>query len=562
MIKKLKLILFIIFYLYQTSAFSKAVEEKDFNPKYLSNYLSAIISQSNQDNQESVKFFNSSKILINEHENYLKEYVLALVVNKEVKKSINVIRENIGKNNSNFFEAKLLLLIDNIKKKNFLQNVEILNELKQSSDNSNYHYIIYEVLKSYNNLFLNKEVNLNDSSKLGTLSVINEAFQYCYLNKKETDTKFKNLIDKQESDYSRFLFFRINYLINNNDFQSVKKISKTINILNSNLLIQQSKQWIDNSDLTKFNEIFSCQNESDIIAEFFFLISNFLSVDEDFQKSNFYSNLSIYLNPKFYFNLTHLLENYFDNNKFSRAKEILKSFNNEDKIYYWYKSKKIAQIIYNEDDAKKSLEYIEEKFQEYQNPTAKIIYDMANIYKRNKEFQKSIHYYSLVLDKLNISSEEYATVLYNRGSSYERLGEDEKSDKDLIESLKVKQNDPYVLNYLGYSWLEREYNIEEAINMLDKAYKLKKNDPFIIDSVGWGYYLTGDFINAEKFLRKAIQLMPRDPIVNDHYGDVLWKLNRKIQAKYYWQSVLNSKDSDKELKIKISKKLLEGLDES
>ena len=562
MIKKLKLILFVIFYLYQTSAFSKVAEEKDFNPKYLSNYLSAIISQSNQDNQESVKFFNSSKILINEHENYLKEYALALVVNREVKKSIDLVRKNIGKNNSNFFEAKLLLLIDNIKKKNFLQNVEILNELKQSSDNSNYHYIIYEVLKSYNDLFLNKEINLNDSSKLGTLSVINEAFQYCYLNKKETNTKFKNLIDKQESDYSRFLFFRINYLINNNDFQNVKKISKTINILDSNLLIQQSKQWIDNSDLIKFKEIFSCQNESDIIAEFFFLISNFLSVDKDFQKSNFYSNLSIYLNPKFYFNLTHLLENYFDNNKFSRAKEILKSFNNEDKIYYWYKSKKIAQIIYNEDDAKKSLEYIEKKFHEYQNPTTKIIYDMANIYKRNKEFQKSIYYYSLVLDKLNISSEEYATVLYNRGSSYERLGEDEKSDKDLIESLKIKQDDPYVLNYLGYSWLEREYNIEEAINMLDRAYKQKKNDPFIIDSVGWGYYLTGDFINAEKFLRKAIQLMPRDPIVNDHYGDVLWKLNRKIQAKYYWQSVLNSKVSDKELKINISKKLLEGLDES
>ena len=335
MINKLKLILFIIFYLYQNPAFSKAEEEKDFNPKYLSNYFSAIISQSNQDNQESVKFFNSSKILMNEHENYLKEYVFALAVNREVKKSINVVRENIGKNNSNFFEAKLLLLIDNIKKKNFLQNVEILNELKESSDNSNYHYIIYEVLKSYNDLFLNKEINLNDSSKLGTLSVINEAFQYCYLNKKETDTKFKNLINKQESDYSRFLFFRINYLINNNDFQNVKKISKTINILDSNLLIQQAKQWIDNSDLIKFKKIFSCQNESDIIAEFFFLISNFLSADKDFQKSNFYSNLSIYLNPKFYFNLTHLLENYLDNNKFSRAKEILKSFNNEDKIYYW-----------------------------------------------------------------------------------------------------------------------------------------------------------------------------------------------------------------------------------
>ena len=560
MIKKLKLILFIIFYLYHTSAFSKAAEEKDFNPKYLSSYFSAIISKNNQNHEESVKFFNSSKILINKHENYLKEYLISLVINREIKKSISLVKENIGKNNSNFFEAKLLIFIDNIKKKKFLQNVEILDELKKSSENTNYHYIIYEVLKSYNNLFLNKELSLNDSKNLGTLTLINEAFQHCYLNKKDTDIKFQNLINKQESDYSRFLFFRINHLIKNEEFQNVKNISKSINILDSNLLIQQSKQWIDNSNLYKFNEIFSCESESDILAEFFFLISNFLSAEKDFQKSNFYSNISLYLNPKFYFNLTHLLSNYFENNKFSIAQEILKSFNDEDKIYYWYKSKKIAQILYNENKPEKSLKYIEAKFQEYQNPNTKIIYDMANIYKRNKEFEKSIYYYSLILDKLNIDSEEYATVLYNRGSSYERLGDDLKSDKDLIESLKIKPNDPYVLNYLGYSWLEREYNIEEAINMLDRAYKQKKNDPFIIDSVGWGYYLTGDFINAEKFLRIAIQLMPIDPIVNDHYGDVLWKLNRKIQAKYYWQSVLNFEDSDSEIKTKISKKLLEGLD--
>ena len=90
----------------------------------------------------------------------------------------------------------------------------------------------------------------------------------------------------------------------------------------------------------------------------------------------------------------------------------------------------------------------------------------------------------------------------------------------------------------------------------------KKNDPFIIDSVGWGYYLIGDFINAEKFLKKAIQLMPNDPIVNDHYGDVLWKLNRKIQAKYYWRNAINSKDAEEEIKKNNSKKLLKGLNES
>ena len=87
----------------------------------------------------------------------------------------------------------------------------------------------------------------------------------------------------------------------------------------------------------------------------------------------------------------------------------------------------------------------------------------------------------------------------------------------------------------------------------------KKNDPFIIDSVGWGYYLIGDFVNAEKFIRKAIQLMPNDPIVNDHYGDILWSLDKKIQAKYYWNSVLKFKDTDDEMRRKVKHKLLLGI---
>ena len=94
MIKKLKLILFIIFYLYQTSAFSKATEEKDFNPKYLSSYLSAIILKNNQNSEDSIKHFNSSKILMNKHEEYLKKYIITLTVNNEVQKAIKVIKQN------------------------------------------------------------------------------------------------------------------------------------------------------------------------------------------------------------------------------------------------------------------------------------------------------------------------------------------------------------------------------------------------------------------------------------------------------------------------------------
>ncbi len=561
MIKILKLILFIVFFIYQTFAFSKTIDEIDFNPKYISNYLSAIISDNNHNSADSIKYFNSSKILINKHEEYLKKYVINLTVNGEVQKSINIIKQNRKKNNSKFFEANLLLLLDNFKKKKFNENIELLNEFERYQSQGNYEYIIYEVLKSYNDLFLNREINLNNE-KFGKLSLINEAFQYCYLNQPEANSAFINLINSDEGDYTRYLFFYFNNLIRNKDFESAKQISKTINALESNLLIQQSKKWLDESNYNKFSQIFSCENEQDILAEFFFLISNFLAVDNNFKKSSFYSNISNYLNPKFHFNLTHLISNYIENKNYGQTKKLLENFNKEDEIYYWYKLKKIAQIIDDEQGSKQSLSYIEKKFNDYLNPSRKIIYDMANIYKSNKEFKKSIKYYSLLLEDLDENTDAYADVLYKRGSSHERMGDHERSDKDLLQSLSIKPNDPYVLNYLGYGWLERGFKIQEAIIMLDKAYNQKKNDPFIIDSVGWGYYLIGDFENAENFLRKAIQLMPNDPIVNDHYGDVLWKLNRKIQAKYYWKSVLDSEQSEDDLKKIVKKKLLNGLDES
>ncbi len=554
--KKIKFFLFVCIFLYQTSVYSKTTEDKDFNPKYLSNYLSAIISYGNQNNKDSVEYFNSSKNLINKHEGFLKDYIYALVLNGEVWQAINQIKKH--QNRANFFEANLLLLIDNFKKKKFKKNKSLLNNLKKFKDQNTYNFIIYETLNSYNELFLNKTITKTENN-FGKLSIINEALQHCYLNELDSKSKFLNLINSDDGDYTRYLFFYLNNIIKNNEIDSAIQISETINNIGTSLLIAQTKDWIQNFKFNKIKEIFSCQNENDLLGEFFFLISNFLAVDGNYEKSNFFAYLSDYLNPKFYFNLTHLVENYFQSEKFEIVKSILKKFDKKDQTYYWFKLKKIYQIISIQQNSEESLKYIEKNFNNYINPSENILLDMGNIYKRNKKFEKSIKLYSMVLNKLDKSSETYAQILYRRGGSYERIGDHLNSDKDLIESLLIKPNDPYVMNYLGYGWLERNYKINEAIDMLQKAYKQKKNDPYIIDSVGWGYYLIEDFINAEKFLQRAIKLMPKDPIVNDHYGDVLWKLDRKLQAKYYWESAYNSDDVDDELKSKISIKLLKGL---
>ena len=132
----------------------------------------------------------------------------------------------------------------------------------------------------------------------------------------------------------------------------------------------------------------------------------------------------------------------------------------------------------------------------------------------------------------------------------------------MLNSLKINPDDAYVLNYLAYSWLERDYKIDEAMEMLKKAYDLRSNDPYITDSIGWAYYLIENYIEAEKYLKKAVELMPEDATVNDHYGDILWKLNRNIQARYFWNYVLGLDNADEEIKQKINIKIIEGLKNS
>ena len=95
--------------------------------------------------------------------------------------------------------------------------------------------------------------------------------------------------------------------------------------------------------------------------------------------------------------------------------------------------------------------------------------------------------------------------------------------------------------------------------MLKKATKLKENDPYIIDSLGWAYYAKKNYIEAEFFLQRAVELLPLDPIINDHYADTLWMVNKNIQARYFWNYILKLDDTEQKLKDIISKKLIFGL---
>ena len=552
----LKIFYIIFALLYQTAGYTKTSDKNDFNYKYLSSYFSALISFDNQKNNKALEFFESSKYLKKKHNNYLKEYVYSLVLDGQIKKAVNQIKSSHNSKNSNFFEGKLLIVLDLMNKKKYIQASKIIKSFNVSNENT-YEFIIIKTLESFNNLFKNKKLQYSPTD-FGKLSLIVNAFQNCYLNSNKTDSHFLNLINSAEGDYSRYLFFYLSNVIENKDYKIAKQISKTIEPFSSTLLISQSKKWIDNENYKKFNKHFSCQNENDLLSEFFFLISNLYSSQNIIETSNFYLSVSNYLNPKFYFNLSLLAENYYDNDNFDISREILEKFSSEDEIYFWYKIKKIAQIISEEENDDKSLKYIEDNISDLKQKSPKILFDLANIYKNFENYKIAIDYYTQVLNQIDKNSNMYADVLYRRGGTYERLKNYSKADKDLLMSLNIRPDHAYTLNYLSYSWLERNIKIEQAMKMLMRAYELRENDPYITDSVGWGYYLIGDFINAEKYLRKAVELMPDDPIVNDHYGDVLWQLDRKLQAKYFWEHVLELEDTEEEMKKDIENKLIDG----
>ncbi len=557
LVRILKILFIFIAFLYHSSTFSKSTENKNFNQRYLSNYFSALVSHENGDNQLAIKYFNSTKSIFKNYPNYFDQYIASLVLDNKVRDAINQIKLFDSKNKANNFQSNLLLTIDALKNNKFNKVNNYLSDMEKVLIPNSYEEIIYQILKSYNQLFLNKTIY--EIKNYGKLSKILLAFQYCYLDDEKANNYFVNLLNLEGGDYSRYLFFYISNLISKKEYDTVKLVSLKIEPIASTLLILQSKNWIEENNFDSFSKIFSCKSENDILAEIFFLISNLYSSQEDYNMSNYYLNISNYLNPKFKFNLSLAIENYYLMNKDVEIKKVLKNFNAKDGIYYWYRIKKEFEILKVIDGKKKSLNFLNSKFENLKIKSPKIYFDLGNIYKSFKEYNKSIENYNLALKGINKESESYADILYRRGGSYERLKNYEKADKDLLSSLQLNPNKPYVLNYLAYSWLERKIKINQSMEMLLKAYEQKRSDPYITDSVGWAYYLTEDYVSAEKYLKNALLIMPEDPIVNDHYGDVLWKLNMKLQARYYWNAALSSDDAEELLIKEIKNKLLFGL---
>ena len=183
---------------------------------------------------------------------------------------------------------------------------------------------------------------------------------------------------------------------------------------------------------------------------------------------------------------------------------------------------------------------------------------LGSLFNREKRYREGAEIFDAAVESIGPAKRFHWNLFFRRGISYERLKEWEKAEPNFVKALELSPNQPEVLNYLGYSWIDQGINLEEGMEMIRKAVELRPRSGFIVDSLGWAHYRLGNYEEAVVQLERAVQLMPQDPTINDHLGDAYWKVGRRLEATFQWKIALAT-ETEPENPEEIEKKLRTGL---
>jgi tetratricopeptide (TPR) repeat protein len=269
-----------------------------------------------------------------------------------------------------------------------------------------------------------------------------------------------------------------------------------------------------------------------------------------------YLQLAIYLQPSHALALLSLADLHENLKKPDQA---LKVYAKVPKISPLYRNATIQQAI-NLDSLDRTEEAKDQlrKLIAQRGDDREAILALGNIMRARKQFAECAEVYSKAIAGISDPQKSDWTVFYFRGVCYERSKQWDKAELDLKKALELYPDQPHVLNYLGYSWVDQGRHLDEGMKMIRKAVEQRPDDGYIVDSLGWAHYRLGEFDDAVKHLERAIEIRPEDPTINDHLGDAYWRVGRRLEARFQWTHARDLKPEPDELAV-IEKKLKEGL---
>jgi len=292
------------------------------------------------------------------------------------------------------------------------------------------------------------------------------------------------------------------------------------------------------------------------VAESLFNIASALPRDRSADMAMIYARIALYLKPDFEL-ARLLLGNLFDNQRrYIQANTIYRDVDSSSP-YNWSAQLRIADNLTDMDDIDGAVEMLRAMAEERPERTDALI-KLGGILRSKERYTEAVAAYDAARERLGEIRSGHWLFFYNRGIALERSKVWERAEKDFLKALELRPEQPYVLNYLGYSWVEKGLNIERAKKMIVRAVEQRQDDGYIVDSLGWVLYRLGEFPASVKHLERAIRLKPSDPVINDHLGDAYWRVGRKLEAQFQWRRALSLEPSD-DLIPNIEAKLENGL---
>ena len=292
------------------------------------------------------------------------------------------------------------------------------------------------------------------------------------------------------------------------------------------------------------------------LAEVFYGLGEALSTEGGTSVGAVYLQMSLYMQPGFPFALAALANVHETNKRYEQAIATYERIPAGTPLQSAIDIRKAVNLnlLDRVDEAKQMLEALASRDPSDIRP----LDALGSIMRARKRYEEAVDHYTRAIALIPKPERKHWSYWYSRGTSYERLKQWPKAEADLKKALQLHPDQPLVLNYLGYSWIDQNINLKQGLQLIEKAVSLKPDDGYIVDSLGWAHYRMSNYKDAVRYLERAVELRPEDPVLNDHLGDALWRVGREREARYQWDQALtlNPEPDDAE---KIKAKLQTGL---
>ena len=290
------------------------------------------------------------------------------------------------------------------------------------------------------------------------------------------------------------------------------------------------------------------------IAEVFHTVGSSLAQENAMTPARNFSRLAVYLHPEFDAAKVVLADIMEREGMIEEANDVLETIP-QDSVYSWEARMSYAQHLAGLGDIFGAVTMLDEMAAEEPEGNEPLI-AIGDIYREASRFNEAADAYTRAIDKIANPQQDHWTLFYTRATTLERSNQWELAEADFLKALELEPDQPYVLNYLGYSWIEMGRNVEEATDMIVRAVQQQPTAGFIVDSLGWGYFKLGNYDEAVRQLERAVQLTPGDFTLNDHLGDAYWRVGREREAVFQWQHALDLGATEI---VTIERKIRQGL---